>query len=241
MNPLDVIILAGGLGTRLQQTVPGLPKPLAPINEKPFLDILLTFLNRWDFIKTVVIAVGYMADKVIQRYKDTDLYNFEINFSIEEKLLGTGGAIKQALQHTATYDVLCLNGDSFIEIDLLDLYKTYMKKVPMMMMAVRKVENASRYGSVKLDDNKRIIFFQEKGAWGSALEDSRGYINAGMYLFKKTLFDDVNDGHVISLEKELLPEFIKQNVYAYPAHGKFIDIGTPESYVKASTYLKEVS
>jgi D-glycero-alpha-D-manno-heptose 1-phosphate guanylyltransferase len=241
MNPLDVIILAGGLGTRLQQTVPGLPKPLAPINEKPFLDILLAFLNRWDFIETVVIAVGYMADKVIQRYRGTDLYNFKINFSIEEKLLGTGGAIKQALQHTATDDVLCLNGDSFIEINLLDLYKTYMKTIPMMMMAVRKVENARRYGSVKLDDNKRIIFFQEKSVEGSNFEDSRGYINAGIYLFKKTLFDDVNDGHVISLEKELLPEFIKQGIYAYPAYGKFIDIGTPESYAKASTYLKEVS
>ena len=241
MKLLDVIILAGGLGTRLKQTVPDVPKPLAPINEKPFLDILLAFLNRWDFIETVVIAVGYMSDKFIQRYKDTDLYNFKVYFSIEEKLLGTGGAIKQALQHTATDDVLCLNGDSFIEIDLLDLYKTYRETASIMMMVVRKVENASRYGTVKIDDDKRIVFFQEKSAGGSVLEDPRGYINAGVYLFKKSLFDNINDGQVMSLEKELLPEFIKQGIYAYPAHGKFIDIGTPESYAKAATYLKEVS
>ena len=241
MNPLDVIILAGGLGTRLQQTVPDLPKPLAPINEKPFLDILLAFLNRWDFIETVVIAVGYMADKVIQRYKDTDLYNFKVCFSIEERLLGTGGAIKQALQHTATNDVLCLNGDSFIEIGLGDLYKTYMKIDPVMMIVVKEVEDVSRFGAVKLDDDKRIVFFQEKSTEGSALEYPQGYINAGMYLFKTSLFDNIDNGRAISLEKELMPEFIKQGIYAYPAYGKFIDIGTPESYARASTYLKEVS
>ncbi|MGA2462879.1 MAG: nucleotidyltransferase family protein [Thermodesulfobacteriota bacterium] len=234
MNPVDVIILAGGLGTRLQQTVPDVPKPLAPINEKPFLDILLAFLNRWDFVERVVIAVGHMSDKVIQRYKDTDLYNFEVYFSIEEKLLGTGGAIKKALQHTATDNILCLNGDSFIDVDLYSVVEYHAKHSATMTIVVREVENTDRYGAVNLDGHNRIKKFTEKNEGGSG-----GYINAGMYLFKRDLFDDVQ-GEPISLEKELLPVFLKKGVYGYIASGKFIDIGIPETYKMAQDYLTDM-
>ncbi len=235
MKTFDSIILAGGLGTRLRGVVPELPKVLAPVNNKPFLDIILSYLSKWECIEKVVIAVGYMADKVIERYKDTSKYNFKIFFSVEEELLGTGGAIKNALLQTETDNVLVLNGDSYVETDLSDLAKKHMETSVSMTIVLREVENASRYGRVKLNSDNRIVCFEEK-----IPECSKGYINAGMYLIKRELFDDVRDNNVISLEKELLPEFIKDGVFGYISRGKFIDIGIPETYKIADKYLKEV-
>ena len=235
MKTLDSIILAGGLGTRLREVVPELPKALAPVNNKPFLDIILSALSKWECIEKVVIAVGYMADKIIERYKDTSRYNFKILFSVEEELLGTGGAIKKVLPQTETDNVLVLNGDSYVETDLYDLVKKHMEMNASMTIVLREVENASRYGRVKLNSDNRIACFEEKTP-----EPSKGYINAGMYLIKRKLFDEVKDNIVISLEKELLPIFIKKGVYGYISCGKFIDIGIPETYKIADKYLKEI-
>lgn len=235
MEKLDSIILAGGLGTRLRGVVPELPKVLAPVNEKPFLDIILSALSKWECIEKVVIAVGYMADKIIERYKDTSRYNFKILFSVEEELLGTGGAIKKVLPQTETDNVLVLNGDSYVETDLYDLEKKHMGVSASMSIVLREVENASRYGRVKLNGENRIVCFEEKTPG-----PSKGYINAGMYLIKRKLFDEVENNIVISLEKELLPVFIRKRVYGYISYGKFIDIGIPETYKYADKYLKEV-
>ena len=106
---VDVIILAGGLGTRLREVISDVPKVMAPINSRPFLDILLSFLNKWDCINRVIIAVGYMADKIIGEYKNSKKYDFKIFFSEEKELLGTGGAIKRALKYAETDNVLALN------------------------------------------------------------------------------------------------------------------------------------
>ncbi len=235
MKKIDSIILAGGLGTRLREIVPELPKALAPVNNKPFLDIILSSLSKCESIGRVVIAVGYMADKIIERYKDASGYNFEILFSVEEKLLGTGGAIKKVLPKTETGNVLVLNGDSYMETDFHVMAEKHIKTGASMTMALREVEDVSRYGSVKLDSDNRIVSFEEKTP-----EPSKGYINAGMYLIQSRLFDDVRGDNVISLEKELLPLFLKEGVYGHISSGKFIDIGIPETYKIADKYLKEV-
>ncbi len=235
MEKIDSIILAGGLGTRLRGVVPELPKALAPVNNKPFLDIILASLNKWEYIERVVVAVGYMADKIIERYKDTSRYRFNILFSVEEELLGTGGAIKKVLSQTESDNVLVLNGDSYVEIDLFALEKKHRETRAAMTIVLRGVENASRYGRVKLNSDNRIVCFEEKTP-----EPSKGYINAGMYLIKRKLFDNVKENNVISLEKELLPVFIKEGVFGYISSGKFIDIGIPETYKIADKYLKEV-
>lgn len=232
---IDAIILAGGLGTRLRGVLNDLPKVLAPVNGRPFLDILLGFLNTWGSIKKVIIAVGYMGDKVVKEYSNQQGYHFEILFSKEKELLGTGGAIKKAMKYVETDDVLVLNGDSYIDVDLEDLIKTHQEKNAIMTIVLKEVENANRYGSVNLDSKNRILFFEEKKTARLG-----GYVNAGMYIFKKGLFDDLEENTVISLEKELLPAFLKKGGYGYISHGKFIDIGIPETYKIADSYLKEV-
>lgn len=230
---MDAIILAGGKGTRLSSVVNNVPKPLAPVNGKPFLDILLLQLNKFSFIKMVVLAVGYKSEMIIDRYKDCSEYNFRIVFSHEERLLGTGGAIKKALALTDTGDVLILNGDSYVEIDIEDLLKFHNSNNASLTIVLKEIDNADRYGAIEINGKKKIISFNEK----SSIKKS-GLINAGMYILKRTLLDIIEDEKEISFEKEILPELIGNNVYGYVVEGKFIDIGVPEAYKIAGEYLK---
>ncbi len=229
---MDAIILAGGKGTRLSGIVNNTPKPLAPVNGRPFLDILLSQLNSFVFIKKVVLAIGYKSEMIIGRYKDCPNYNFRIIFSIEDKLLGTGGAIKKALALTNTNDVLILNGDSYVEVDIEDMVRFHKINNALLTIVLKEVDNAGRYGSIEIDDKKRILLFREK----SSLERAC-LINAGMYILRKSLFDSIEADMEISFEKEILPQLIRNNAYGYVVKGKFIDIGIPESYRIAGEYL----
>jgi D-glycero-alpha-D-manno-heptose 1-phosphate guanylyltransferase len=236
MDKIDAIILAGGLGTRLKGLTLGLPKVLVPINGKPFLDIVLSLLNKSGWIRRVIIAVGFMSDKIINRYADCKEYNFEIHFSEEKELLGTGGAIKKALQYTKMNHILALNGDSYIDVNFDSLIRAHRTKRAGMTIVLTEVDDAKRYGSVTLANDNKIISFEEK------INYLKGRtINAGMYLFNKNIFDPVEPNKVLSFEKDLLPDFIKDNTYGYITHGKFIDIGTPETYRIAGEYLKELT
>lgn len=235
MEKIDAIVLAGGWGTRLRSVVNNVPKVLAPVNGKPFLDLLLNFLSNSGLINKVILAVGYMSDKIIERYETGRDYSFKIIFSEEKELLGTGGGIKRALGYSDVDDVLALNGDSYISVDLTDLFMSHNKNNAAMTIVLKEVENANRYGSVKIDKSKRIISFEEKKQ-----DAAGGFINAGMYLFKRKLFDAVDSNKVLSLEKDLLPGFIKGAVYGYISYGKFIDIGIPETYKNANQYLKGI-
>jgi len=228
---VDAIILAGGLGTRLRSVVSDVPKALAPVNGKPFLDLILGAMSRHAFIGRVVIAAGYMAEKIHSQYENHS-YSFDIAFSEEKELLGTGGAIKKALKHTATDPVLALNGDSYVDVNLIDLYASHKARRAAMTMVLKAVEHAGRFGTVKVDTSMRITEFEEKkGTAAGAI------INAGVYVFRRDLFDGVPDGVPLSLERDLLPGFLRGGVYGYVSSGKFIDIGTPKSYHMADTYL----
>lgn len=233
---MDAIILAGGKGTRLQSVVSGVPKPLAPVNNRPFLDIILNFLSKCNCVSNVIIAVGYMADKVIREYQNRREFSFNILFSIEEDLLGTGGAIKKSLQYAETNNVLALNGDSFINFNINKLILNHKKNNADMTIVLKKMADISRYGRVKFNNNKRIIAFEEK-----TVKAIKGYINTGVYIFKKQLFDNVEENKIISLEKELLPVFLEKMVYGCITNGKFIDIGVPESYRMSNKFFNEMN
>lgn len=240
MRDIDVIILAGGLGTRLKPVVDNLPKALAPVNGRPFLDILLGYLNRWVFIKRVVIAVGFMADKIIGEYGGTHRYNFNIQFSREDtKLLGTGGAVIKAVhQYTKTPDVIALNGDTFAEVDLKDFVSVHLKNGSEMAIALKEIKDCRRYGTVAVNAEGRVVSFHEKSPH---IRD--GLINAGVYVFNRELFTSAKcadgDGGVISLEREFLPSLLAKGGYisGYIFSGRFIDIGVPEAYNSAGDYL----
>ena len=232
MNTTDAIILAGGRGTRLQGIISDIPKPLAPVNGKPFLDILLSQLNHVQAIQHVVIAAGYKSDKIVERYQGSSAYRFSILFSEERELLGTGGAIKKALSLTTSEGVLILNGDSYVDADIEGLFRFQRENHARISIVLTEMDNANRYGYATVDSRNRIQRFEEKQS-----QEKRGLINAGMYFLDRTLFDRVPENRVISFEKELLPKMIQDGAYGFIVAGKFIDIGVPESYHAAEQYF----
>ena len=147
MKTLDAIILAGGPGTRLREIIGDLPKVLAPVNNRPFLDLILSSLDKCGCVQRVVIAVGYLADRVIKEYADRHEYGFEILFSEEKELLGTGGAIRKALPYTKTRDVLALNGDSYVDLNISDLIETHRNKHAAMTVVLSEIANTGRYSA----------------------------------------------------------------------------------------------
>lgn len=222
---IDVIVLAGGLGIRLREVVRDTPKPLAPVGGKPFLDILLDGLDGKPWVGKVILAIGYQADAFIERYRGGKGHAFPILFSVEREPLGTGGAVRLALPMTGTPEILVLNGDSFVEVDWDAFLASHRGSGLPMTMVLRGVEDASRYGRVILGTDGRVHSFEEKRS-----DATPGLVNAGVYLFDRRLVHDMPEGQAISLERDLMPGFLRKGVGGFVTRGKFIDIGIPESY-----------
>ena len=218
---MEAIILAGGFGTRLKHVVSDVPKPMAPINDKPFLEYIFEDLNKKG-VTHVVLAVGYMKEK-IEEYFKYQYKNIEISYSEENSPLGTGGAIKKAVSKCREEDIFIINGDTFYDVDLEKMRKFHIENKSSLTIAVKEMENFDRYGSLIIENNK-IIKFEEKKPM------SKGKINGGIYLIKKNIFQGIEQ-ESFSFEKEIL-ENEKIEKYAYESNGYFIDIGIPEDYYK---------
>lgn len=234
MRAVDAIILAGGMGTRLRGAVPDIPKALAPVGGRPFLRILLDSLVRHPEIGRVILALGYQADRVIREFRGTTGYPFRILFSVEEAPLGTGGAIRKALSQAKGETVLAMNGDTFVDVDFGKLIDDHERHgLPVTLVACR-AESAGRFGTVMIDARGAVASFHEKAPGGGS-----GIVNAGVYVIERRLFDGIEEGRVLSLERDLLPQWIAGGIHVHRVDGKFIDIGVPESYREAQDYLKE--
>jgi NDP-sugar pyrophosphorylase family protein len=229
---MDAIVLAGGMGTRLRSVIPEIPKPMAPVNGRPFLDLLLTRLALFSSIDRVVLAVGYKAELVEARYRNNTAFGFDIEFSIEAVPMGTGGALYQALPLTGSHDVLFMNGDSYVDFDLDSLTTEHRQHRASVTMVVVHVNDTARFGSVDFDpEGYRVLGFSEKRG-----DHRPGFINAGCYLLARRAFER-SKVRKASFERDVLPGQL-QSTYAHVVSGRFIDIGTPESYALASEYLR---
>ncbi len=224
----EVVILAGGFGTRLQTVVNNVPKPMAPINGKPFLDYLLKYVSYYG-IKKVVLSVGYLSEKIIAHYGSN--YNgLEIAYAIEKEPLGTGGGIKKALEQCTSSEVLVLNGDSFFDINLRSFYNAHSDALSDCSLTLRHLSNAARYGTITLDEFDLIEDFKEKNG-----EDKAGIINAGVYIVNRQTYNEETPKHKnFSIEKDFFEKKInKLKIHGFTYNGYFIDIGIPEDYKKA--------
>lgn len=214
---MKAIILCGGLGTRLKSVIKDIPKPMAPINNKPFLEFIFTYLKKQK-IDEIILAVSYKYE-IIQEYFKDEFLNIKVRYSIEKEPLGTGGAIKQALE-LAKEDCLVLNGDTFFDIDLTKMKLDKSK----ICLALKKMNDFDRYGSVELDKMGNITSFKEKQYL------KQGFINGGIYLISKDIFE----GFILE-EKFSFEEFLQENYKNLKARAEifedyFIDIGIPEDY-----------
>lgn len=233
---MDCIILAGGLGTRLRESVPHLPKPLAPINGSAFLTILLKQLTQMPELTKAVLAISYKASLIINFFEKNPA-PLPLAFSVEETPLGTGGALKKALSQTTSEYVLALNGDSYLAFSLSTLLEKQKKHNADIVLACIEVEDASRYGKLQIDEKDgRIESFHEKSQ-----RKERGFVNAGVYLMKRSLLDSFASETVFSLEKDVFPQLTEKKMYTCKMNGTFIDIGTPNSFAIAQSLLHEES
>jgi D-glycero-alpha-D-manno-heptose 1-phosphate guanylyltransferase len=216
--------------------VPDKPKPMALVNGKPFLEYLLNYLARFG-ISHVVLSVGYKAEH-IQNYVGSAFGKLKISYAFEKQPLGTGGGIQLALQETKTENIFILNGDTFFNVGLDSIEYMHLKKEADLTMALKKVEDASRYGTVITDVNSRIIEFREKIAG-----KKNALINGGIYLINKRSFLGNNFPEKFSFEKDFLEKQVgEKQFFGLPFDAYFIDIGLPETYKKAQTdFLDEFS
>lgn len=233
MQIKTAIILAGGFGTRLKTVVSDVPKPMAPINGIPFLSYQLNYLKHFG-IKHVVISVGYLHEKIMAFYKN-EFNGIKIDYVIEKEPLGTGGGIRKAIEECENETLLALNGDSFFDIDIHKLEQFHDFKNASFSLALRKVENASRYGSIELGRENEIISFQEK----SDIKEA-GLINAGIYILEPNLYlKHTPSATKFSIEKDFFEKELQiLPIYGFEFEGYFIDIGIPEDFNKAQNDLK---
>lgn len=233
LDEMDVVILCGGLGKRLRPVVFGQPKVLAKIGEKTFLDILINNLLLYGF-ENIILSVGYLKEQIKNHFNcDYDKnYDYTITFSEEEEPLGTGGALKKAEPLIRSNPFMVLNGDSFCHLNFRDFYDFYLNKKALLSMVLVRIKSAQDYGTVILNDSKRITNFKEK-----VPNSNESLINAGIYLMEKDIFSYMPEQNHFSLEYDLFPKIINNRCYGFLTEGKFIDIGTPDRYEEAINVL----
>jgi D-glycero-alpha-D-manno-heptose 1-phosphate guanylyltransferase len=226
---MEAIILAGGLGTRLASRLSGVPKPMAPIAGRPFLQILLNQLKEAGCTR-VLLSVGHLH-AVIRDYFGQSNGGMRIDYAIEEMPLGTGGAIRNALALAREDAVLVLNGDTFLEADYAAMMRFHRAEDAAMTMAVAWQDDVARYGGVVVSD-RRVVGFQEKGRSGG------GWINAGAYVLNRDFEWPANLEGSFSFEKQFLDARVSElRPAAFIVSGYFLDIGVPEDFDRAQTEL----
>jgi D-glycero-alpha-D-manno-heptose 1-phosphate guanylyltransferase len=224
---MKAVLLVGGLGTRLRPAVPSLPKALASVGDRPFLELLVRQLGAQG-IRHLVLCTGYLAEQVEEVFRDGSDFGAAIEYSRETVPLGTAGALKLAQRYVRNEsEFLVINGDTFLEIEFNEFILSHRKHGSLATMAVVPVENSSRYGTVQVGVDGRILGFLEKTG-----QNTPGIINAGVYVFSNAALALIPLGPV-SLERDVFPSLMEQGFYAIEQRGMFIDIGTPDDYERA--------
>ena len=259
IEPYEVIILAGGLGTRLRSVVSEVPKCMAPVADKPFLWYLLRYLMRFN-VSRVILSVGYLRD-VIFRWIDEvkDEFPFTFDYAVEETPLGTGGGIRLALEHVQGDKAFILNGDTFFDVDLDAMNAFYeAHNDAKIVLALKPMTRFDRYGTVVTDSDGRILEFREKQP------TAQGLINGGVYVInnsspnagrlesgglqwlrpswrglaegRRSIFPSLPK---FSFETEVLQKHCGPDgcLFGLVQNGYFIDIGIPEDYERAQHEL----
>lgn len=229
----EALILAGGLGTRLRSMVSELPKCMAPVAGKPFLEHLFVFLRRNSFDR-VVLSVGYLRESIFDWVEKTrSQWPFEIDFAVEETPLGTGGGIRLGLSKCVCRNVFVLNGDTFFDVDFELLMDSHCQASLPITLALKPMQDFDRYGSVDIDDSGLVLAFNEK------CHVDNGLINGGVYIIDResAIFDGLPEK--FSFETAVLePQCSLRRLNGVVNDGYFIDIGIPEDYIKADAHFR---
>jgi Nucleoside-diphosphate-sugar pyrophosphorylase involved in lipopolysaccharide biosynthesis/translation initiation factor 2B, gamma/epsilon subunits (eIF-2Bgamma/eIF-2Bepsilon) len=228
---MEAVILAGGMGTRLHDAVPGLPKPMAPVNGKPFLWHLLSWLTEYPVSK-IILSTGYKYESIINYFGDT-FQGVPVEYTIEKEPLGTGGGLMLATEKVNGSDFIVINGDTYFPVNLAEIYLFHTVQSAFITVALKKMQDFSRYGAVECI-NGRIIQFHEK----KFCHD--GFINGGIYVMNRNMLISRHLPEIFSLEKDILEKSagtgdLRGMVFTEP----FLDIGIAEEYNRAVDVLRK--
>jgi NDP-sugar pyrophosphorylase family protein len=226
------VVLAGGMGTRLRGVVGDRPKVLAEVGGRPFLARLLDQLAGAG-IGEAVLCTGYLADQVEQTFGDAH-GALHLVYCRELSPLGTGGALRAAAPCLRSDPVLVMNGDSFCEADLPALWDRHRATAAEATLVLTRVADTRRYGRVAIDAGGAVVAFEEKGGPGGP-----GWVNAGICLLSRRVILSIPPSRPVSLEREVFPAWIGRGFYGLPCQGRFLDIGTPETYAAAERFFAE--
>jgi len=227
------IILAGGLGTRLRSVLPDLPKPMAPVNGRPFLEHLMDY---WidKGVDTFILSVGYKKEVIVDHF-GSSYRSVPIRYSVEDSPLGTGGALILATRGL-TDPIIVLNGDTLFEVSLTELASFHKNKSADLSLSLFRTDDQQRFGGVQIDEMGALISLSGESLGPQMLA------NGGAYFMSPELI--MNAGYsefeACSFEKDLIPKFLAQGrkVFGAPFPGRFIDIGIPSDFMRAGSVLK---
>jgi D-glycero-alpha-D-manno-heptose 1-phosphate guanylyltransferase len=230
---MKAVVLAGGLGTRLRGRIADLPKPMAPVAGRPFLEYLLDRLVLAG-TESITLSVGYRAE-VIQNHFGAEYRGVPVQYAFEAQPLGTGGGLAHATQGFNDDPVLVLNGDTLLRLDFARLIDWYEQAPEPLAMVLRHVADAGRYGAIRLDSD-RVVGFEERG------EPVPGLINGGVYIIRPSLFGQLGLAGRFSFEVDVLHKHCAQlRPRAFVTDAYFIDIGVPEDLDRAGRELAQLT
>lgn len=226
----EAIILAGGLGTRLRSAVSDLPKCMAPINGKPFIDFVIEYFQQQG-VEHFIFSLGYLNETLINHIDNYT--HIKKTYVIEESPLGTGGAIKKCCQYGSDQNVLVANGDTIFKVSVEELFRHHHLYNADCTLSLKPMEKFNRYGTVTLNEDNSIASFKEKQFY------EQGLINGGVYILNREKFLTENLPEKFSFETDYLEKFFnRRRIYGHVQNGYFIDIGIPEDFLKAQHELK---
>ncbi len=228
---MDALILCGGEGKRLRPILRNKPKAMVDINGRPFLDILIDYLQRYG-IKRIILGVGYRRDMIKSYYSNRN-NKVSIEFSQEHKPLGTGGALRNSQHFIKSNPFLVMNGDSFCGINIPEFLSFHKTKNALATLALVKTKDTRSYGIIGMDASYHLCYFNEK----SKIKKG-GFVNTGIYLFNQKIFSYMPNRARFSLEYDFFPSLIGKRFYGYIAHKNLIDIGTPDRLKAAQRFFR---
>ena len=229
---MQAVILAGGKGERLLPLTNGIPKPMVLINDKPYLEYQIEFLKKQG-ITDIVLLIGYLKEKIMDYFGDGSRFGVSICYSIEQELLGTGGALKNA-EHLLRDVFFVIYGDSFLPIELSDVWELFLLfQKKSLIVVYTNEEDTSVRNNVSLDDDNAVISYEKNSP------RQLDYVEAGVLMLQKEVLEMIPDNAKVSLEEEIFPKLIKkQQLIAFITDQRFYDIGTPERLEKIKEVLK---
>lgn len=230
---VDAVVLVGGRGTRLRPLTVGTPKPMLPTANFPFLSHLLARIKAAG-INHVVLGTSYKAEVFEQYFGDGSDFGLDIEYVVEKEALGTGGGIRNVLDHVHADTVMVFNGDVLASTDLNAILKTHHDKDADLTMHLVRVPDPRAFGCVPTDDDGRVSAFLEKTE-----DPPTDQINAGCYVFRRELIEEIPAGRVVSVERETFPKYLAQNkrVYGHVDTAYWRDMGRPDDFVHGSSDL----